>query len=1020
MPTVIECPDCGVSLRLRNLEVLKKGLACPKCKQQLPTTWPPEDELLDLADIEVVEEDDSAAEDDFDDEEPARSPRERALLTLQSPGISFREYMRTNRNPIILMIACLVKVLKIPMPVSSDDPPVISLEPFETGFDDFAESARSDIEATVLELKELGFRNPLLHRISHPDTRTEYHLVTVRHASGEAIARLEHRHWRGINPSQTKLFCSLITSMDDGRLLVTTNQAPELNGPDSIDVQRQRDARPADLWTKHQSRVAAESGAALADRISDKDGARELLERHHRTVCGFHLGRGMFAQEPGSRGSQAARGRTASPSAAAKRRQPAAAASAAASARVSASAADTSAAASDWDSYDSGDRHSGVLEQIEKQQGGESSWKAGIVLAVISAAFFLGLGAFQWDWRTVLIILPVLFVHELGHYVAMKIFGYRNLKMFFIPLFGAAVTGRNYNVAGWQKVVVSLAGPVPGIALGILIGIWALRSGSDLGMQVAILTLLLNGLNLLPVLPLDGGWVAHSLFFSRHYAIDVAFRVITALVLLGISLAIGDLFLIFLGVAMLVAIPTVLRTGRIVHRLKDELSTASVDEQTIPTDTAERIIDEIEEDFPPTGLNDKLKAQMTLNIFQSLNTAAPGILGTLFLSAIHGGSMFCALVMMIVLVIGKHTGFNELMSVAASAPETPYECGTTGFVEGEVAAALTAESEVCVVATCTDAESAASLMQEVSGEVPENGALRLFGPTLLLMLPDEAEELRNSWIDRLETGGAEVVVRSDTFSVPLAIQFISRNEQHANEIHESLQLYFRAQQIRPALIPPWSPDHTLTDEHTKARSTLWKLQGFGDAPDGSTPEDAEAEEAEDPGDRRQNQLMERIGRARQTGNRGMVRRLQQELDALREEQEQQRIDGIRSLGPDVVVPEMIDLYVQRPVYDFTEIENASEDEQNAAWERHSEALQRWQNGLGEYLGQLPLDDGEPSPQDTRYSANSAYMERAGLIHQISYLRLTREVDGIAALTEWLCDQGCVDIRYRFGDLLTEF
>jgi len=47
--------------------------------------------------------------------------------------------------------------------------------------------------------------------------------------------------------------------------------------------------------------------------------------------------------------------------------------------------------------------------------------------------------------------------------------------MFFVPLLGAAVMGRHYNVKGWQKAVVSLAGPVPGILVGL--GLAAVGNG---------------------------------------------------------------------------------------------------------------------------------------------------------------------------------------------------------------------------------------------------------------------------------------------------------------------------------------------------------------------------------------------------------------------------------------------------------------------------------------------------------------------------------------------------------------
>jgi hypothetical protein len=46
----------------------------------------------------------------------------------------------------------------------------------------------------------------------------------------------------------------------------------------------------------------------------------------------------------------------------------------------------------------------------------------------------------------------------------MRIFHYRDVRMFFIPFFGAAVSGRHYNIAGWKKAVVSMMGPVPALS----------------------------------------------------------------------------------------------------------------------------------------------------------------------------------------------------------------------------------------------------------------------------------------------------------------------------------------------------------------------------------------------------------------------------------------------------------------------------------------------------------------------------------------------------------------------------
>jgi hypothetical protein len=38
-------------------------------------------------------------------------------------------------------------------------------------------------------------------------------------------------------------------------------------------------------------------------------------------------------------------------------------------------------------------------------------------------------------------VLIVVAVHELGHYVAMILVGYRDVSMLFVPVVGAATTG---------------------------------------------------------------------------------------------------------------------------------------------------------------------------------------------------------------------------------------------------------------------------------------------------------------------------------------------------------------------------------------------------------------------------------------------------------------------------------------------------------------------------------------------------------------------------------------------------
>ena len=120
------------------------------------------------------------------------------------------------------------------------------------------------------------------------------------------------------------------------------------------------------------------------------------------------------------------------------------------------------------------ERHATVLATMDRIQNRRPGWTRAIILFVVSLMLFVGsAGAFIDSVRFLSVLVAILFVHELGHYLAMRWFGYRNLRMFFIPFLGAAVSGQNYNVAGWKKVVVSLLGPLPGIGIGILLGVIA-------------------------------------------------------------------------------------------------------------------------------------------------------------------------------------------------------------------------------------------------------------------------------------------------------------------------------------------------------------------------------------------------------------------------------------------------------------------------------------------------------------------------------------------------------------------
>ena len=134
--------------------------------------------------------------------------------------------------------------------------------------------------------------------------------------------------------------------------------------------------------------------------------------------------------------------------------------------------------------------------------------------------FVLFFGLIGIPWSTLPLIVAVLLIHELGHFFAMKYFGYQDTSIFFIPLFGAAAKGEKEYVRSFEEYIVFLAGPVPGMVISVVIGVMMLNSqelmSNGLLREYALMSFVINYINLLPIYPLDGGKVVQTLLFTRY------------------------------------------------------------------------------------------------------------------------------------------------------------------------------------------------------------------------------------------------------------------------------------------------------------------------------------------------------------------------------------------------------------------------------------------------------------------------------------------------------------------------
>lgn len=113
--------------------------------------------------------------------------------------------------------------------------------------------------------------------------------------------------------------------------------------------------------------------------------------------------------------------------------------------------------------------------------------------------------ALLWGWPFAAGFVVLLFVHEMGHVIALRREGLKASAPMFIPFLGAVIAARSLGRNALAEARVGLAGPLLGsIASAACIFIWH-ATGNDLWRALAFTGFFLNLFNLLPVVPLDGG-----------------------------------------------------------------------------------------------------------------------------------------------------------------------------------------------------------------------------------------------------------------------------------------------------------------------------------------------------------------------------------------------------------------------------------------------------------------------------------------------------------------------------------
>ncbi len=258
------------------------------------------------------------------------------------------------------------------------------------------------------------------------------------------------------------------------------------------------------------------------------------------------------------------------------------------------------------------------------------------------------LGAFM-DLRSVtgvVLLIGAIVIHEAGHALGMRAFGFRDVQMFFVPFFGAAVSGRERGAAAWKEAAVSLLGPVPGILLGfvLLFLVGARLIPTRIGFQLIGALLWLNAFNLLPLGFLDGGRFFERVLFSRHRLLEIGFQVIGSLALIGIAVFTRWWVLgVVVGFSLL-GIPVRWRVLREAAGLRRRLPSIHPDPDRL-TDADARLVFAAAREALGSPLDQKAATvARTMENVLSATKRPPGFLASLGLIVAYVAGVGCALV----------------------------------------------------------------------------------------------------------------------------------------------------------------------------------------------------------------------------------------------------------------------------------------------------------------------------------------------------------------------------------------
>jgi Zn-dependent protease len=160
----------------------------------------------------------------------------------------------------------------------------------------------------------------------------------------------------------------------------------------------------------------------------------------------------------------------------------------------------------------------------------------------------LSLGVYwaAWGWKFALGLVLSIYVHEMGHVIALRRYGFKATAPMFIPGLGALIRLQQHVVNSREDAEIGLAGPIYGLGAALsCLAVWY-ATGNPFFAAIAGVGAWINLFNLLPIGSLDGGRGFHAM--SRPQKLLAAAVVGAAWYFTGPDLDHRDGLLLLIGI----------------------------------------------------------------------------------------------------------------------------------------------------------------------------------------------------------------------------------------------------------------------------------------------------------------------------------------------------------------------------------------------------------------------------------------------------------------------------------------